>query len=170
MVKKIGSFLLLIIIFLQAGGILLVLKLRQSYVHFSMQHILMSEKSHIREITLTLDDYNNGHIGSGELLYKGNLFDIKSVKIVNGKVELLALFDSKEETILGKIRDFIDGTIQKNKDHPDLLKLIYALQYLYPAGEHAIFIHSLSISKLQSHNYNLNSESQDVSVPPPKTA
>jgi hypothetical protein len=162
--------LLFTILLLQTGGILLIYKLKQSYVQYQMSLSLKSNETTFEKIIITTGDYKKSRIKSNEISYKGKMYDVKSINIFYDKVELLVINDRDEENILEAINNFVSKTNRPDIELSNQLKILFSLNYLSPDTEHIFFIPSFCIHIFHQPNLNIAFTDSDVYTPPPRFA
>lgn len=126
--KKLAQLLLLIPVFLQAGGMMLICLLLQNSVKQNAQDLLLSHDSKFEKLILTADQYRLSKINEKELRFEGQLFDIKSISFHGRLVEVIAYNDRKEEGLISSIDNFFGNSSQNKKKIPvQVLKLLVSL-------------------------------------------
>jgi hypothetical protein len=166
--KIVGSLILLAILFLQGGGMLLIYKIQQYYVHDNMIQNINSSKTQFQEIVLTLSDYQKCRINASEITINNKLYDVKSANIYGDRVKLLVLNDSMEENILVKIAEFTNNTRHPNSVLCNNLKHLLTLSYLPQPGYSSFFIYPSSVDKFIQFNLNYISRFPEILTPPPR--
>jgi hypothetical protein len=160
--------LLLSILLLQTGGMLLVYKIQQFYVQYEMSLLVKDSHTSFEKLILGTADYQKSRINSHEISFKGNMYDVKSVKITGDIAELLVINDKKEKNLVKNIQDFLTKTNQQKKELPEQLQKFLSLNYLSADQELTIVIPSLSSIIFQSVNSYFLSDLSDIPSPPPK--
>lgn len=160
--------MLLSILLFQTGGMFIIFKIQQCFVQYEMTLTIKNNSSSFEKLVLTPGEYKKSRINSGEISFNGNMYDVKSVTLSAGKVELLVINDKNETSILEAIKAFVHKTGQHNRECPNQLQQLFALHYLSPDTGYnlimpAFFVHVFSGSKL-----NIISNDLDISTPPPE--
>lgn len=138
--KTITAFSLMLLLLLQAGGMLFFYKVRQFSLQQHMQAQLQDSRSHFQQLTLSLEAYQKYKISEDEIEIDGKLYDIKSVTISGNRVILYALNDSSEEALLEEIRAFLTKNHPTESRLPETLQQLIFLSYLPPATEEILWI------------------------------
>ena len=166
--KRYLFIILLIIILLQAGGLMLVYQASQQIVKFWMARVIDTEESRFEQITLSISEYHSSKINRKELLYKGNMYDVKSQVVHNDSIHLTVINDMREKQIVDRIK-YIAG--QKNRQHKDLPNKIiklYTLDYIHPSLQACIDV-LLEISEIyRAMDVDYPSFKPDILSPPPR--
>ena len=166
--KKIGFIFLLSALILQSGGMLFIYKLQQSGIQFEMASLLKSSNAAFEKMIIPLQEYEKCRLNSGEILWGGNMYDVKSVSISAGKAELLVVNDKKEKNILTAIKHFINITEQPLRKNPDQLRQLLRLSYILPDKDKIFLISFFSIHNFHPVDLNITSLASDISSPPPR--
>lgn len=120
---------LLFTLFLQSGGLLLFYAFQQQFVQVHMQAALNDPSAKFERLIISATDYGKSRINDFEICLNGKMYDVKSVKVMGAKVEMLALRDEGEENILDEIRKLICHSSDKNVPYPALLTKLSTLAY-----------------------------------------
>ena len=166
--RKSGSLILLIILFLQAGGMLLFNKVQHCFNSYKIQEALNDTETHFQKITLTYPAYLQSKIKSDEICVDGKMYDVKSMIIKDNKVELLVIHDSDEEKILKKIKAFFNNSTPENSKLPVQLQQLLTLNYLCQGPIKLFFIPLVVFRAFHFINRNLSMNDSDIPYPPPK--
>jgi hypothetical protein len=160
--------LLLAILLLQAGGMLLVYKIRQFFVQHEMMLLVKNSETSFEKLVLTSEEYQKSRLNSHEISFRGNMYDVKSVNISGDSVELLVINDAKEKNLVKDIKDFLNKSNQQKKELPDQLQKFLSLNFLSAQKESIIYIPSFFSSIGYHPNLNILSDHPDIPSPPPK--
>lgn len=160
--------MLLAILLLQTGGMLLVYKIQQFYVQYEMRLLVNDSSTSFEKLILSTDEYHKSRVNSREILFKGNMYDVKSVKITGNSAELLVINDKKEKTLVKNIKDFLYKTNQQKKELPEQLQKFLSLNYLPADKELTDIVTTLSSIIFYSPDGNILSDLLDIPSPPPK--
>ena len=150
---------------------LIVYKIQQYYVHYEMLENINSYETDFQKITLSFNDYQKSKINENEIEIKGKMYDIKSINILNNKLELLVVNDSKEEQIIQKVKDFFNYSNQPKGKFSKQVSQLLSLNYISPKTESFIFWCFLLITIFISSKATIII-SKDLDIPslPPKLA
>ncbi|MEI6900248.1 MAG: hypothetical protein WCL00_10235 [Bacteroidota bacterium] len=165
--RKAGYFILVTLLLLQSGGLFLMYKAQQTYVQYEMMLVLSAKKQNFISLSLSMAEYFRSKIGSKELSWHGDLYDIKSLSFHEKHVELLVLKDNRETTILKRAGATANGG-EHNHGFPVQLRRILMLTYLFPLA-----IESNQHVPVLEVRYQLRSDSwrslfTEITTPPPK--
>lgn len=105
--KKAGCIFLVLLLFLQSGGLLFILNVQQGFLFYEMHERLNNPETVFEKITLTQKDYEDSRVNTDEILYNGNMYDVKSILIINNTVELLAINDVDEFEVFKIVENLI---------------------------------------------------------------
>lgn len=100
---------------LQSGGLLLVYQMQQFWVRRDMLQVIKNQETGFLKLTLTVSEYQNSKLNAREISIGGDMYDVKSIAQVGDKLELLVIRDSKEQSILEKIRNSSCRKNQRSK-------------------------------------------------------
>jgi hypothetical protein len=168
--RKSIYILLITIVLFQAGGMLLLLKIQQWHSQHLMAQVIRNPEYTGQKIILTQDEYRSAKINNHELLIGRKMYDIKSVRILGNRVELMVINDSKEEKLIRTIKNLLG---QSNRHYPKLpqqLKVFLSLRYLGPANEFTFCISNESGLDFPKEKDRIVFTYIDISTPPPKSA
>ncbi|MCW3105074.1 MAG: hypothetical protein JWO09_3514 [Bacteroidetes bacterium] len=159
------------ILLLQAGGMLFIFKCQQYSAYFQMQQDLFHGSAKLEQLTFSLEEYNKNRQDDGdEISFQDKLYDVKSVT-VNGKtVTLLAVNDTKEESVMLRIRDFIREASLPGNEVPMQLLQLFSMQYISPQTRLCFFIPSVSIQFPDPKSPALTAGTGNIFIPPPEQA
>ena len=167
-VKKISVILFLIILLMQTGGILLFYKAQQAIVQKEMERDIDEIGTSSQKLSLTTKEYAVNKINDHEISISGKLYDIKSVKTLNGKIELVVINDTREEKILEDIKKLAETCNRHNKNLPNHCFNLLTLFYIFT--ETADTSHELLCLTTAFQNYSdvVISHQPGIQSPPPK--
>jgi len=130
---------------------LFVYQLQQCRVQHAMKQALLNSDTRFQKIVLSTKEYENNKISASEIAIEGKMYDVKSVRVSNNRVELLVLNDQNEEHILRKIVSFFHpNNASPKRGFPHRLQQLFTLDYLLPE----IFT-SLFVVPLTKDNYSI---------------
>jgi len=160
--------LLLAILLLQAGGMLLIYKIRQFYVQHEMMLLVKNNETSVEKLVLTSEEYKKSRLNSREISYKGNMYDVKSVNISGDTVKLLVFKDAKEKILINEIKDFLHKSNESKKELPDQLQKFLSINYLAGLQGRMIYIPSFCFNIYPHQDPDTYTDSSDIPSPPPK--
>ena len=165
---RVGCILLLTLLILQAGGLLVIDKIQQIFHQHEMQLVLDDNNTEFQRITLSYSDYHKYKLSNNELSINGDMYDIKSVSMVNNQVILLAVHDHTEEEIIEKINKLLNNTNTRKSQLPDQLQQLLSLNYLVESITQ-IFLSPLSFNCIfYFDDPDLVSNDKVILSPPPQ--
>ncbi len=166
--KKASVIILLIILFLQAGGLFLFYKIYQCEVQEAILETINKADAEFHELTLSLIAFKQSKINDHELSYNGNMYDFKSFTIFKDSVRVLVIHDIEEENILYRIKDLIENIkLPKGEWQSKIFKLLL-LVYTYSENHIMLFFEHLQENISILFIENIFSVYHEVFVPPPK--
>jgi hypothetical protein len=168
--KKTSLILLLAIIILQAGGVLFVYQLQQHQVKLQVKRDLIGKGTHFQKLELTLSQYNQSVINHNEIEFGDAMYDIKSMKVADGKVTLIVLGDTKEKKIVDRIRSHTNQTNNSKNKLPNLLEKVLDVTFLCSSYDYEFKWIEISDQVYSSCLVCLQSQSYETASPPPKVA
>ncbi len=167
--KKILALSLLLFLFAQSGGLLNLYSLQQIFVRAHMEEELNNPNAKFEFISMSLHDFEKGRKNSFEVKWNGRMYDVKNIKFFKDSVSMLAIHDTKEETVLHEIEKLICHAEDKNQVLPDLLLKLSSLTYLSGFIQTTYFAEQKSFANYPFYLSPVaNLISQDVSSPPPE--
>jgi len=160
---------LLFILALQSGGLQLLYTIQQYVIQEFMIAELNNPEAKFEIVRLSREEYEKGRVNAFEVLWRGKMYDVKSVKVKGKEVELLALHDEGEENVLNEIRKLVCRASDRKIPYPQLLNKLSSVTY----ERSDIYIGSPALVKVVQEpfmNYSeaLISRPANVSFPPPK--
>jgi hypothetical protein len=147
---------------------LLIYKIRQFHVQYEMRLVLNNSATSPEKLILSRDEYYKSRINSNEILFRGNMYDVKSVNISGDMAELLVINDTKEKDLVKNIKDFLNKTNQQKKELPDQLQKFLSLNYLSADKDCIIHFPSFSFNIVHYPYLDFNAITSDTPSPPPK--
>ncbi|MFS8081928.1 MAG: hypothetical protein ACMG51_00640 [Ginsengibacter sp.] len=164
--KKLSYIALLSMLLLQSGGLVLIYKVQQCMVQNEMKSVLNNHETRFQPLTISLSVYKKNIFGN-EIVIDGKLYDVNSIAISGNTVHLQVINDTKEESILEKIKDLISGTTKHNRLPIRLVQLL-SLNYILPHSHYDSALQQISQQNFLPLSTNILSLTKDVSSPPPK--
>lgn len=167
--KKILALSFLFFLFAQTGGLLYLYTLQQKLVQMHMEEELNNPNAKFETICMSRSDFEKGRKNSFEVQWQGKMYDVKQIVFDGEEVSMLALHDTKEESLMHEIEKLFCHAKDKGHVLPDLLLKISSLTYLssfvqmeYSATQNLILEYKFYPSPAS------DLISQDVSSPPPE--
>ncbi len=162
------SILLIGILFFQADGILLLLKLKQYYIQYHAKERLADNTKTLEELTLTLSEYKQAKAGAHELAFNGKMYDVKSVTIDDDCVTLFVYHDRDEENVIRKIRNIWSGEKQSGQNLPVQVQQLLSMKYLPPDHTTFKFFPIKNSFTFSFIGMTMPASDPDIPSPPPK--
>jgi len=161
---------LLFILLLQAGGLLLVYKVQQHFVRFRMARAIENEQSLTEQLTISIMQFQESRINKKEILFRGNMYDIKSCIFSGDSVFLVVINDTREKKIMEKIKVLAGQKNHQSRDIPNKIIKLCTLDYIIPAAFKSNIYNDFSEEKYPAYKEDHLSIEQDILSPPPKLA
>lgn len=166
--KRIFILVLFVVLFFQTGGLLFIFQLQQQAVQYKMDKVLEKSTASCQKLVLTFSDYKNCRINAHEIIFKGNLYDVVSIRVAKNKVVMLAINDRDEERILEQIKLFVSGTNKTGTPLPNPLQNLLSLIYIpVDAGYFHIMQCSAALAFFD-HVMDLQPDNSEIQSPPPE--
>ncbi len=153
---------------LQSGGLLLVYQMQQFWARREMSQTIQKKETEFLKLNLTASEYQNSKINTHEISINGDLYDVKSITYAGDKLELLVIWDKKEQSIVEKIENSSAKKNQRSKRQ----RVLLVKQLLFPppplAAQH--LCHSAVKQKI-SFTWAWEifiSHKSDIPSPPPR--
>lgn len=169
MFKKIGNSLLIFLLLLQAGGVIFFYQGKQFFLWREMRELIHEANAPVQHMTLSVSDYHKYKVNNSEISVEGKMYDVRSVKITNGTVELVVIHDSEEEKIL----EAIAKRVRRNDPHnnvPDPLIELITSAYILPVNTWQLEIIDIEQIGFRPHISRVVMSITDITIPPPKAA
>ena len=166
--KKIGYIALLFTLLLQTGGLLLIYKIQQYNVQRLMGMALNNNETIFKKLTLSLTDLQRYKVNSHELSIGDEMYDVKSINIIGDKVEMLALEDKDEESIVENIKKSTGTGNQPDQQLPGKLFELFTMLYMSLTREDNLLLRGRQKSIFSLISTNIISHIPDISTPPPR--
>jgi len=112
------------------GGILIVFNVKKLIVQIEMKEKLDNNSANYETLILSIKQYQDNLINSGEISFEYKMYDIKSIDFQGDSVKLFVLNDREEEIILCCIKDFLNNMSPYNKKIPSQFSELISLDYL----------------------------------------
>ena len=108
--KKVAGLVLLSLIIFQSGGLFLSFMAGQYIVKYGMTQDLQRTDQVYQQLDLTVDEFQRAAIGSREIYFQGNLYDVKSTVRSGNSIKLHVLRDARETYIFRKLNTLARNT------------------------------------------------------------
>ncbi len=156
---------------LQSGGMILIFRFQQYCVQNGMEQELNDKQTRFSKLILSVPDFQKSRISSHEISLNGEMYDVKSIKYSDNKVELLVIKDTKEESIIANIKLLVNNSGQRSPLPDNLIKLL-TLDYTCPHSTNVFLLQDQVIQLQRTFNFpfceNIISFKCEISSPPPK--
>ncbi len=166
--KKVSIIFLLVLIIFQAGGFFVLFHLRQNDLKNEMANEICKEDSKTEKLILTNSEYQKCRINEQELLFHGEMFDIKAVVFKGEVVEVIALNDSREESLIESIKDFFDTGKQAPSGITKKITNLTSLEYTRNINKSVYSFTETEIKFIFQSNNPLSFFGEVFSPPPEK--
>lgn len=167
--KKLLALSLLFFLFAQSGGLLYLYSLQQEFVRAHMEAELNNPKAKFETLRMSLNDFKEGRKNAFEVKYQGKMYDVKGIQVFGNTVSMLALHDTKEESLMHEIKKLICHADDHTQALPDLLLKLSSLTYLSVGTQlNDSFLECVAPGHplyLSPADYLI---SQDIFLPPPE--
>jgi len=168
-VKAARNLSLLLLLLLQSGGMLLIYEMQRAWVQNEMQQLITLSDTRFETIVLPIAEYEKSKINDREILLNGMFYDVKSISICGSRVELLAVHDAEEKSIMEKIMKEIGSGSRHKTPFPTALVNLLTLVYTHPSmPAHFYAAHSCPLI-FPPLGRNYSSAPFEVSSPPPES-
>ena len=161
---SVWAILLIVILALQSGGMLFLLKIQQEFQRFEMSRL---ESFDFDLLTLSHDEFEACRTGRRELIYQNRLYDIYFMTKSENNITVLAVNDSGEERIIEQMRDVAASGYDHSHNHRTFKLILF--NFLQP--EITGLIQQTFNVELQYpiSTADLQLALLDIPSPPPKT-
>ncbi len=166
--KKNIGLLLIFILVLQSGGLLIIGRLQQYNVQHLMSILLEKEDAKFEKLVLTVREYEESRINSKEISFKGNMYDIKSIRNKGEYVELLVINDLREKHIVNAIRNLAGGDDKTDRETPELIQRILSMNYLSPKNSKILVVCPVKEITFHKPQITIFSFKSNITTPPPQ--
>lgn len=116
--KRSLSAMLLFLMLLQGGGFMFILFFQQLALKSDMQARIEDGNVAFEKLTISLLEYKSSLINPSELLFKGQLYDIKSKNILVDRVDLVVVNDANEKNVVDEMMAFVKRSCKSNSSLP----------------------------------------------------
>jgi len=147
---------------------MLVFRFQQYLVKHEMSRILEDKETVFEGLSMSLAEFQQSQLNSREILYKGEMYDIKSKIISGDTVRLLVINDAREKELKDKIDALSGGNNRQNQDLPNKIVKLYTLSFVFPINHTGSTLISCSENEFPSFRDDYQSVEQDILSPPPE--
>ena len=127
-----------ITLFLQMGGLWTSLKIQQGIHRWEMLERIESDPQHLITIIMSIKEYEASLVENDEILWRGEMYDVKSEIIKAETVELLAFPDEEEDRMLIQLTK-LEESHPSRKNSETLLNDLTRMFYLVPNHDSHLF-------------------------------
>lgn len=131
MFKKIVWLIMFITLFLQMGGLWTSLKIQQGLHRWEMLEYIESNPENLVKIKMSIKEYESCLIESDEILWQGEMYDVKAKTLQGQTIELLAFPDKEEDKILNNLTR-LEEEQSSRKESETLLDVLTKMTYIQP--------------------------------------
>lgn len=157
-----------ITLFLQMGGLWTSLKIQQRIHHWEILERIESDPQNLVTIVMPLNEYESCLVESDEVLWHGEMYDVKSEIRKGALVELLVFPDKEEDRILSRLTK-LEESHPSRKNSETFLNDLTRLLYLVPNQDMHLFCERIDY---QANYRHLLKETSNHTTPdhgPPKS-
>lgn len=135
-----------------------------------MASALKAEYASLRQINLSLSDYNKSKVNSHEVRIDGKMYDVNSIKVNDDQtVSLFVLADEEEDRINEEINNILDQNDDQTNATSNSIHQLFNLIYL-PNELSNVYVISTSNASYSSFLVlPTSSEISGIFIPPPET-
>ncbi len=120
--KRVNILLLLLALFLQSGGLLLVFHTMKHTAKREMKDLIAAKNVKLETLTISLAEFNRCRIDAREIRLKGKMYDIISSSLSSDSLlELIVVHDTKEEKMIRHIDNLAKESTSKGHQAQNLL-------------------------------------------------
>ena len=167
---KKSAIILLVALMVLPSAALMLYKLLQCMVQHEMEQECKLPGNATDTLLLTSTEYAGSKINDREISYQGKMYDIKTVSIKGNKVALVAINDTKEESILKKIKALLPGADKKNSGLPLQLQKLISLTFVHPVEESTTVFSTIICRHNSRYTKDTHSSTRKVLSPPPQVS
>ena len=155
------------LILLQAGGLILVYKLQQSYIQHRMALLVRQMSTGLTTLDISKKEYQQGKRGTNEFYFNGKMYDIKSAVVSGSTVRLEVAPDTDEDDVLSKIGSVSHRENQAGGALEQLINLI-TQTYITPSVDMQLFVTDDVLLHYTCYRVKLLSLPTRICYPPPR--
>jgi hypothetical protein len=168
--KRIVYLLVVILLFFQSGGLLLFFKMGQHIHQSKMDRLLERQNTKMEHFTISREAFTISRISGKEISVNGKMYDIWSSSVVGNSVNLVAVRDKDEESIIKVLKDAMRTS--SNKEESLLVKIVklLSLDYTMPFSSQGSILKNSATRLLPSRSELMHSRIADILTPPPEAS
>lgn len=168
MILRTGIVFLFLLLLLQAGGLLLICNIQQSYVQHEITKKLNSGETVFEEITITLKANETFKDPGNEFSIDGKMYDVKSISFEGNKVHLIVIHDTEEESVLTIIKNLINNTNSSKNPFSSQLNLLLSMVYFQELTDFVFSPSEKTLAEFPLYTESSFSADAEILSPPPK--
>jgi hypothetical protein len=169
--KKIVYILVVILLFLQSGGMLMFYKIERQVQQNRMRQKMEDNNYQLQQFSISKLEFTRNKLSGNEIVMHGKLYDMKSFSIHGNTVDVLAMRDKAEELIIKAIKNAIKTSARMENGLLVRIVKLLTLDYSVPNLLQVPIAFYLNLQKLISdYNELINSRIPDILTPPPRFA
>lgn len=157
-----------ITLFLQMGGLWTSLKIQQGIHRWEMLERIESDPQHLITIIMSIKEYEACLVENDEILWHGEMYDVKSEIRTGETVELLAFPDKEEDRILIQLTK-LEESHPSRKNSETFLNDLTRLLYLVPNQDSHLFCERFDYQANYRHLLQATSNHSSPDHGPPKS-
>ena len=120
---------LLLIMLLQAGGLMLICTVQRELVQAEMQRELNRPDAEVKKLVLSRKEYAAAKLNHFEIRHEGKMYDVRSRIFEDGRVLLEVIHDEKEESLFREIKKLVMHHDTHDTKLPKALKVLSGAYY-----------------------------------------
>ena len=166
--KRSGYIALAILCLLQSGGLLFLHQFSQCIARLEMKQVLRDPETRYEKITVSIHDFEEGKINADEMVLHGKMYDIKAFHTTGNQVEILAVWDPKEERLVEKIKKLIGLNSWYDSKMANQLFVLLSLVYISSGSGNAFLFPESKSREHLNQAENICYRPAEISSPPPE--
>ena len=155
---------------MQAGGLMLFLRVQQYAVKMKMAQMIESEEASFEYLALSLDEFEKCRIDRKEILYRGNMYDIKSKEIIGDSIHLTVINDIREKEVIARIKSLAAQNNPQTRDLPARVIKLFTITFLVPEPFTQENFRDASENIFPCRSGDYHSVPPEILSPPPELA
>ena len=120
---------LLLIMLLQAGGLMLFCTVQREVVQAEMKRELARPDAEVKKLVLSRREYAAAKLNHFEIRHEGKMYDVRSRVFEDGQVVLEVIHDEKEESLFREIKKLVMHHDTHDTKLPKALKVLSGTFY-----------------------------------------
>ncbi|NVO18120.1 MAG: hypothetical protein HXX13_00375 [Bacteroidetes bacterium] len=166
--KKFLCLFLVILLFLQSGGLLIFFRVEIAIQQHRMKEVLEKDCSGLEHISLSVNEFNLSRTSNNEILLDSKRFDIKSWHISGNRVNIEVLHDSTEESLNLAVNHALDPGFLANRGFIGKILSLLTLDYMFPFSVSYAVIHSFGAKIDTFYISSFHFHFPEILTPPPR--